>query len=121
MIHPGRTSGPLMLDVAAAAVLNVGMECGWLLAEVGSGSGMARDAGSRFHAPGWRVTRFALVAEEGVLHGEGPGLEEALPTRYRCRSRAVEGDDSRYAAHDSDGDQRRIKKSKLLHESHRRP
>ena len=84
MIHLGRPSGPLMLDVAAAAVLNASVERSRLLAEVGSGGGMARDASGRFYAPVWRVTRFALVAEEGVLHGEGSGLKEAPPTRNRC-------------------------------------
>ena len=84
MIHLGRPSRPLMLDVAAATVLNVRVERSRLLAEVDGGSGMACDASGRFHAPGWRVARFALVAEEGVLHGKGSGLKEAPPTRNRC-------------------------------------
>ena len=77
MIHLGRAGATLMLDVAAATVLNVRVKGCWLLTKIGSGSGMARDAGGRLHSPDWRVTRFALVAEEGVLRGEWAGLKEA--------------------------------------------
>lgn len=121
MIHLGRTSGPLMLDVTAAAVLNVGVERSRLLSEIDGGSGMTCDASGRFHAPDGRVTGLALVAQEGVLTRQESGLKEGAPTRNRCRSRAVEFDDNRQPANEGDGYQYRIENVEFLHESHRSP
>lgn len=70
MVHLGRTGATLMLDMAAAAVLNARMKSGGLLAKVEGGGGMAGDAGGRVHSLGWCVTRFTLIDEKGVLRGE---------------------------------------------------
>ena len=70
MIHLDRAGATLMLDMATATVLNICVKSCRLLTKIDSGSGMASDAGGRFHSPGWRVTPFALIDEKSVLRGE---------------------------------------------------
>lgn len=79
MVHLGRTRAALMLDVTAAAVLNVRMEGSRLFGKVNCGRGMARNAGRRFDPSDGSMARFTLVAEEGVLSGNWSRLEEAAP------------------------------------------
>ena len=86
MIHLGGTDGADVLDVTATAILNVGMECGRLLAEIASGCRVARDASGSLDAPRRRVAGFALSGKERVLLREKTRLEGFSPTRERCRS-----------------------------------
>ena len=67
MIHLGRTDSAGVLQMTSAAVLNVGMKCGRLFAQIGGGGRMATDASGCFYTPRRRVTRFALSSQEAVL------------------------------------------------------
>ena len=85
MVYLGGAVRSFMLDMAAAAILNVGVKSGGLLAEFSRSGGVASDAGFCFNATRRRVTRFAVVGEKGVLGRERSGLEKPRPTRDPCR------------------------------------
>jgi hypothetical protein len=121
MIHFGRTNCAGMLCMAAAAILNGRMKGGRLLAEIDSGGRVACNASGCLDTPRRRVARLALSGQERMFLGQGAGQEGIPPTRNRRRSRLVKRDDGHHAAGDSHCDQRRVKKSELLHGSHRSP
>ena len=69
MIHFGRTNCAGVLYMAATAILNSGMKGGRLLAEIGSGRRVARDASGCLDAPRRRVAGLAFSGQECVLFG----------------------------------------------------
>ena len=88
VVHPHRASAALMLDVAARALLGVGVEARRLLAaEVGVR--MAGDALLGFDSHMRRVAAQALAAERRVCLRKRPGADEPLPSRDLGSATAV--------------------------------
>jgi hypothetical protein len=63
--------GSLVLNMAAAAILDVGVKRGRLLGEICRCSDVATNAGACFDAARWRVARFTSFAQKGVFGGQG--------------------------------------------------
>lgn len=121
MIHSGRPAGRLMFAMAAAAILDRGVEGSRLLGQIRGGVGVAFDAGLSFNTARRCMTRFALAAQERVLLGEGTRLEGFLPSRNRGRSGAIEHRDGGSAGKQPGDDQQKVKGIERLHDSHRSP
>jgi hypothetical protein len=85
MIHFCRAIGALMLDVAAAAVLNIGVKSRRLLAKLNRARGMTSGTRIGFNASCWDVAPLALTAEEGMPTTKarariGVSIQESLPS-----------------------------------------
>ena len=121
MIHSGRPAGRLMFAMAAAAILDRGVEGSRLLGQIRGGVGVTFDAGLSLNTACRRMARFALAVQERVLLGEGTGLEGFLPSRNRRRSGAIKHRNGGPADKQPCDDQQQVKAVERLHDSHRRP
>lgn len=121
VIHPGGPLATLVLAMAAAAVLNGGVEGGRLLCKVCRRTGVAFDACRCFDPASRRVAAFAFAVQKGVSGRKSAGLESCAPTGDCGRSgpiKAGQRDDGGDCAAD---DQDEIEAVDVLHVSHRSP
>ena len=121
VIHSGRPAGRLMFAMAAAAILDRGVEGSRLLGQIRGGVGVTFDAGLSFNAARRRMTRFALAVQKSMLLGEGTGLKTLLPSRNRGGSGAIERRNGRAAGKQACDDQQKVKGVEWFHDSHRSP